>query len=823
MRKNTYRHWAVLLSLLLCFGTLFYITVGQKGAAAEDEVQSVSYADNDTFRSVLQSCTGGKIILSEHVIWNSEKPAELITREPIEIELGDFGITVAEGCRLSFSGPFHFTGNKTLFYIDGELSLDGAELTAVGTGTTAIAFSDAPVAEDELTMGLDMKNTRLSVLGEEAVGFHMVQSANISVLNSVIACVGEKSVGVINEPDSIASISEQSQFEVMGKQAVGMVIAGEDSPLGDRVFHMAVCGENSRGILALRGSKYINEGTIEVSGAHAVGIELKDGAQRVQFGSIIVSGTESTGIFAEGKLEVAQLTLKAEVGKAAEAGGAMSMILCDIQATPDKLLSHTGEIVLDTCLISEPPMGAVIKTRKAQPYLNGYETPDSEFLAYDLGVFGFFVPVGPKKLILPEMLTFSLYDTQDAAIETIELSLPVIWEQTEYDADTVGDYEIAYRANTNCFPVEVSGSVTVHVYDVGKPWLAYAMRMGDTYTELYFTPKAEDTEVFRLWVSEDEGETWLDYIAEGVAQAWGTLGFVATDKLKENTSYLLKLEIVGGANAGISPVISYLRSEREIKWTNGDRDGGDQRPQKERPGTDSVPEPDHTPNHSGSSGSHNRPHITDPVGPSPSPSLPPKSTPSQAPENENESNPAFAESKPEAVSPDAELVITKTELDDILKANPDKITIRSVCIKADIPTDALKSVPLQPDESLTVILEQPDARSFSLRIYAGQREIESFHDRPIEVTVPGPAEMHQAVPQDGGRAAPVTKAENGSVTFSIPKTGNYVMDRLQEDKPEEREAKEQTSRFWLWLLAAVILGAVACTIWLVWRKRRSAQ
>ena len=153
------------------------------------------------------------------------------------------------------------------------------------------------------------------------------------------------------------------------------------------------------------------------------------------------------------------IQLKAESGMAAEAGGSITFILCDVDAPKDSFLSRSGKIVLDTCKAADMPDGAEIKTRKAQPFLNGYETPDGEYLFYDVEVFGFSVPVGAAGLILPDTLAFSLHDEENSAAETIELLLSVEWEHAEYDADRIGDYEIHYCADTNGLPLEIAGSI----------------------------------------------------------------------------------------------------------------------------------------------------------------------------------------------------------------------------------------------------------------------------------------------------------------------------------------------------------------------------
>lgn len=777
----------------------------------EETVTDAVYADNSNFKSVIQG-RPATVIVTETIIWSEEynetapENTSFTTDTPVEIVLGEHSIAIEENSRLSFSGPFHFTGNRTLFRIGGDLYIDGVRLTANGDETTAITFSDASIPNGAFTRNLELNNCELSVHGLGGVGVRAAQGAVIRITNTAVLCAGEKSIGVIDTANSTVSVYEHSRFEVMKKNAVGMVLPEQAHGIGFLEFDISVSGENSRGVIVPDGSDYANSGTVAVSGEKAVGIYLEESAYRVETGRIIVTGAESTGIFAEGNLEASQLSLKAETGIAAEADGALTFILCDIDAPPDGLLSHSGEIVLDTCHASDLPDGAKVKMRKAQPYLNHYETPDGERLTYEIGVFGFFVPVGSERLSLPDTLTFSLYDVEDPSVRTIERILPVIWEETEYDPDSIGDYVLSYRAEANGLPIEIAGAVTLHVYDGSLPRLNYAVRLGADHTELHFTPRVDDGQQIRLWVSDDSGETWRDYIAEDKAQGWGRLGFVTTNALKENTAYLLKLEVVGGLHAGISPVLSYWRNEREIRWENGDRDGGDQRPQEERPEPSPVPTP--KPNRPGSSGSHGRPGSTITVTPS-------AETPQP---QEPESQPVFIEN-PREEKPSGGVELTQPELLDIIEANPETVTVVSGDVKAELPTEALENIPLKPEETLSVVLRQPEENAFDIQIYAGEREIDSLGGSPIKVTVPDTGGSKQAVPQEGGAPIPAKETANGEVRFTIPETGTYLIDPPPEK--QETEFPDTKLSVWIWLSGALCIGILLFLLWLILRKRRT--
>lgn len=725
--------------------------------------KDVVYAQNSNFKDAIQ----GKpktIIVTEPIIWNEKYDSDtsdntdFTTDTPVEVVLGEHNIMVAENSRMSFSGPFNFTGNGNLFQTGGALFLNGVSLTANGDDTTAITFYDAPVQNGEFTRNLELRNCDVSVLGTDSTGICAVQGANIRVVNTSIICAGASSIGVIGTDNSVVSIYDQSRFDVVGKNAVGMVLSEQAS--GFLEVNINVSGENSRGSV-VSGEGYINSGTITVSGEKAVGVCLKESASKAKNGTIIVTGKESTGIFAEGNLEMLLFSLKAENGIAAE-GESLNFILCDIDTPTGGLVSHGGTILLDTCLISELPSDAEIKTRKAQPYLNNYETLEHDFLTYDIGVFGFSVPAESVRQVLPNTLTFSLYDPENSATRTIEQIFTVTWEQKDYDLSTVGDYEIGYQADTGGLPIEIAGTVTIHVYDSSRPWLNYAVRMGDNYTELHFAPRVEDDHQIRLWVSDDGGETWSDYIADEKAQAWGSLGFVATDALKENTGYLIKMELVDGSCAGISPVLSYWRNQREIKWGNGDRDGGDQRPREER----SEP-------------------------------------------------PIVQTSMEEKTSEGVEL--TPSELKDISQVNPDTITVMCNGVKAEFPTDALESTLLEPNESLFVFLEQPEENVFSVRVYAGDRKIDTLGDAQIKVTVPNSGDVKQAVPQSGGEPIPVEESVEGKAVFSISETGTYAM--YPSSIEQKTDSPNTKSDVWIWrllLLTAILLLA----LYIILRKRR---
>lgn len=87
--------------------------------------------------------------------------------------------------------------------------------------------------------------------------------------------------------------------------------------------------------------------------------EDNQGCEKVQPGAESLDVSDSTTI-----------QLEAESGMAAEAGGSITFILCDVDAPKDSFLSRSGKIVLDTCKAADMPDGAEIKTRKAQPFLN---------------------------------------------------------------------------------------------------------------------------------------------------------------------------------------------------------------------------------------------------------------------------------------------------------------------------------------------------------------------------------------------------------------------------------------------------------------------
>lgn len=818
---------------------------GEKAKSAahgEEETPNIEagtvYADNSNFQEVL-IIRPDKIVLTETIIWDKEyngsdnEAADFTAETPIEVELGEYGINVKENCRLSFFGPFSFTGSGNLFDIEGELFLNGSKVVSSGAGAEAIVFSGSPVPEGKFTMRLELDNVEFSINGTDAAGIKMVQGAVMRALNTSIICAGERSAGVINVPGSEVSIYQQSRFEVSGGGAAGMIVSGKSSLPGLLDFDSAATGADSRGIIVQENGIYTNKGTVIVSGSKAVGIELKEEAHYIKDGTVIVSNQESIGILAEGNLEASRFSLKAESGMAAEAGGSITFILCDVEAPRDGFLSHSGKIVLDTCQAADVPDGAVIKTRKAQPFLNGYETPDGEYLFYDVGVFGFSVPVGAAGLILPDTLAFSLYDEENSAAETIELLLSVEWEQAEYDADRIGDYEIHYRADTDGLPLEIDGSIIVHVYDGEKPRLMYAVCLGDKQTELHFSPRVEDSQQIRLWVSADGGDTWNDYIADGQAQAWGQLGFAATDALEDNTNYLIRLEVCDGAGIESSPVLLYFRSEREIKWYNGDRDGGDQRPQEDRPNTAPAQKPNNS-----ASGSHNRqpqggdtspateseqPESVSATELKPETEQEPEQKPEAAvkpeteerPESEPQSVPAFAQNSADEIPAGSGQEITKKELEDLAQANPEKITVASNGIKAVFPTEALEAVNLEPDEKMTIVLERPTESSFNVRLYAGEREVSSLGGEPIEVTVPVSGCVSRAVSRTGGEPVEADVSNNGSAVFSVPEPGSYSMDMPANQHDDKRD----NTRPYIWICILGILLCGGLTVWFCLRKR----
>ncbi len=759
---------------------------------SQNVAADIVYADNSNFNTVMQNGTGHKIILTESIVLDAAggeiENGIISTKAPIDVEMGEYSIIIKEGSRFTFEGPYHFSGAQTLFHIEGEIFFNDVELKANGNNISAITFSNAPIHEGEYTMGLEMNNSSLSLFGENTVGFHAVQGANIRLTNSVITCSGAYNTGIIDEQGSNAAIWLQSRFDVAGENAVGMVLERNSYTSAIREFNMTVSGENSRGIVVMDGGICTNSGMINVSGINAVGIYLEYGAKKIKSGAVEVFGQKSTGVAAEKDMEALQLSLSAEDGIAARSNGALDFILCNIEADSDRLISDIGKITMDTCRIREVPEGAVIKTRKAQPYLNSYETPDGDILSYDVGTFGLSIPSGSPKLILPDDLVFTLYDPEDISKEAVSMPLLVIWKNTEYDPDIAGDYEITYGADTNDIPIEVSGSIKIHVYDIGSPMLLYALRLGDTHTELYFTPKTEVAENIRLWVSSDYGDTWFDYIEDGRAEVWGRLGFITTDELEENMQYLIKLEIDGKA----SSVISYWRNEREIKWSNGDRDGGDQRPNKGHPDTGVPSEP------------------------MPSPGNPD----SPVKEKDQKEKPVFAANGEGSENLEQGIVITGPELANILEANPKGVTIIQNGIKADIPADVLKSIGSNQHDSLTVVLEQPDKDSFSLQMYTEEKEIGLSSDAPAEITVSSSGTATLAVPRDGGEPVPEKKTHDGETTFSIPNTGTYDIEPFPADQEKDDASEKKTGTLNRNLIfAAVVFGVILLIAFAVSRNR----
>ena len=212
-----------------------------------------------------------------------------------------------------------------------------------------------------------------------------------------------------------------------------------------------------------------------------------------------------------------------------------------------------------------------------------------------------------------------------------------------------------------------------------------------------------------------------------------------------------------------------MRSEREIKWENGDRDGGDQRPQEKRP-------------------------------------------------EEPEVKPVFAQNPPEE-NLSGGIQLTQPELKNIIEANTETVTVVSDGVKAELPTATLKNIPLEPDESLTVLLEQPEENAFDIRIYAGIREINAWGDAPIKVTVPNPGGAKQAQPQSNGDPIPAEKTADGKVVFPVSETGTYVMDT----PPAKQETQNLNTKpsIWIWLSCALLLAISLLTGYLFLRKRRA--
>ena len=130
-------------------------------------------------------------------------------------------------------------------------------------------------------------------------------------------------------------------------------------------------------------------------------------------------------------------------------------------------------------------------------------------------------------------------------------------------------------------------------------------------------------------------------------------------------------------------------------------------------------------------------------------------------------------------------------------------------------------ISLVPEESLKIVLEQPEESAFNLRLYAGEREVASFGGAPIGITVSTLGGVTQAVPQVGGAPIPVDKSGDGSAVLSISEIGTYSMEAPFQEENAERQGKK--TQKWIWLPVILLFVALVIVFWLNLRKRRAGK
>lgn len=212
-----------------------------------------------------------------------------------------------------------------------------------------------------------------------------------------------------------------------------------------------------------------------------------------------------------------------------------------------------------------------------------------------------------------------------------------------------------------------------------------------------------------------------------------------------------------------------------------------------------------------------------------------------------DAEPSDAQSPETLASQAGELAYTPQQLEDIITANPLQVTFVNDSLRLSIPTKSLQTIDLEEDEQLGIQLTQDAVNQYSVRMFAGEREIIDFGGEAFEVTLSAPEQWEKISKMtcmgDDGIAVPMLlNEETGDILITLRSTGSYqvTLERngrsegesgddhaalptsyqiVQEsDTPAKTPATTPDNAFAGATAIAAAMGFVLSLIWR-WRKR----
>lgn len=181
---------------MLAADTAVEISAGQSGDAELAAPARLSQAGPIVFRCStaaelrgrLEADAGGVMELADNIAWADYGTPIAVTR-PVTVQLGQYGIQIAEEAAMYLSGPVRFEGMgnpKPLFEVNGYLFTGpGVEIAAVGKDAVAL----------ELNRSWESEYATVSVRGDGATGV-IANSEEIDLASTRIEARGANAVGI---------------------------------------------------------------------------------------------------------------------------------------------------------------------------------------------------------------------------------------------------------------------------------------------------------------------------------------------------------------------------------------------------------------------------------------------------------------------------------------------------------------------------------------------------------------------------------------------------------------------------------------------------
>jgi len=682
------------------------------------------------------------------------------------------------------------------------MAVNGIDISTVSNA--AILFVTHP-PDDGIVNPCDSLEELLFLLSDETVGFITLQ-ANITIdlptsfpaNHPVTIEMGDHSIIV----EKWLFMYENLRFEGNGdvqplfQITSGYVYGGGATIVARNDDAIAVNENGWHSIGQSQGTPF----TIIANGKNAAGI-LADNASVYSMLHIIAAGVGGVGIRLENTTDV-------------------SIEYCIIEAGFEAIAGCDNIKLIASEVFPEPPGAITYDTLAFWPEQNDW------LGGYNLLQYGYSILLGGP-LVLPDEMEISIMILDgDLYNYSVSVMARLTWE---YDSEILFTPGVHWISVTPSLPFPEIAlpnlehgkkmMVPVHVLEDSRQHLSYLKIVNQTYDSAEinikaFLPLDEETE-YILWIKEDAGE-WVAY-GNVYFQTWIWDQWIRVYGLDLTKKHEIILETLDGPYKGMSNALYLpIGAEFLLGYGGGDRDGTGQGDQGEnRPSVDPPPNPPgdtKLPDTGRDSGGSDNPpasgngSTTVENDGSPADSMKEKSDEAGAPNQAEQAElveiefmpPPLGEETPAAQDtfaaeqltvppdqPDAainqptmpHITLDAVGLDDLREAQPLEMTFIKNDVKLVIPTSLLDGLVLGEGQVFVAELET-DGKHFTVRLYAGEREISGFSGETFLVYIPYDANVPLSAlycEDEQGNRFYAESREGRRVLFRLSATGSYAI------------------------------------------------